>query len=312
MSTGYQNRDAHLVDYQLWQLPGGTDALRGPAPTDLRAGSYIACVGAAQTFGCFVDQPWPRLVERDLGVPTLNLGVAGAGPACFLQPPFPELIANARAVVFQVLSGRSADCSAFASYGRERLTVRTDGRVLGADAAWREALEADLVGWRQPLLRGLLNRWLACRGRQVVRQLVQETREDWQARFHDLLALTKAPKVLLWWSRRPPHHRPRFHSVPAMFGDYPHLIDAPMVAALAARCDAYVECVTSHGSPQLLRDRRTGAPTTVQPALAGSGEPATVRWTHNAYYPSPEMHADAATALREPLQRLLERTAEAS
>ena len=305
MSQGYQIRDAGVVDYELWRPDGAIDWLRGPRPVSLAPGSYIACVGAAQTFGCFVERPWPALLGQSLGVPVLNLGIAGAGPALFLQSPYAQLLANARAVVFQVLSGRSADCSAFHSGGRERLTVRWDGQVMAADAAWQAVLQADLHGWRSPLLRGLRNRWLACCGRQRARQLVQETREDWMAQFHKLLAATGAPKLLLWWSRRPPHYRPRFHSVPALFGDYPQLIDAPMVTALAAHCDAYVECVTRRGSPQRLVDRATGAPTIVRPALAGTGEDPATSWTHNAYYPAPEMHADAATAVAGPLQRLL-------
>ena len=305
VSQGYQIRDAAIVDYRLWQLQGATDWLRGPQPPALAPGSYIACVGAAQTFGCFVETPWPQLLAGRLCIPTLNLGIAGAGPALFQQQPFATLLANARAVVFQVLSGRSADCSRFRSGGRERLTLRSDGRVLAADDAWREVLHADLAGWRAPLLRGLRNRWLGRYGRHHVQQLVQETQTDWLAQFHRLLAGTSVPKVLLWWSRRTPQHQPRFHSLAALFGDYPQLIDAPMVHALAGRCDAYVECVTKRGSPQLLRDRSTGEPTSVTPAAASTGEAAHVRWTHNAYYPSPEMHADAADALLEPLRQLL-------
>ncbi len=305
MSQGYQIRDAAVVDYELWQPDGSSDRLRGPRPASLAAGSYIACVGAAQTFGCFVPTPWPQLLATRLGIPTLNLGIAGAGPALFRSAPWQPLLANARAVVLQVLSGRSADCSAFHSGGRERLTRRTDGRLLAADAAWQEVLQADLQGWHTPLLRGLRNRWLARCGRGHVRRLVQETRADWLEQYRQLLAGIAAPKLLLWWSRRAPRYRPGYHSVPALFGDYPQLVDERMVATLAAWCDAYVECVTARGSPQLLRDRATGAPTTVAPALAGTGEAADLRWTHNAYYPSPEMHADASEAVLGPLQRLL-------
>ncbi|MCB9877539.1 MAG: hypothetical protein H6835_08065 [Planctomycetes bacterium] len=46
----------------------------------------------------------------------------------------------------------------------------------------------------------------------------------------------------------------------------------------------------SRGSPQPLARP-------VRPADAGTDEPADVIWTHNAYYPSPEMHEDAARAL---------------
>ncbi len=312
MSEGYQRRDAAIVDYELWRPEPGGDWLRGPAPTSLAPGSYFACVGGAQTFGCFVARPWPTLLAEQIGLPVLNLGVAGAGPALFRQPPFPRLLAGARFVVFQVMSGRSADCSRFASEGRERLRVRADDRVLGADEAWSEVLHGDLARWRQPLLRGLVNRWRALCGRRHVRQLVRETCADWSARFRELFVETKAPKLLLWFSKRQPRHRPRFHSLSAMFGEFPQLVDERMVAAVAEIADGYVECVTSRGSPQLLRDRRTGVPVTVRPADAGTAEDPALRWTHNAYYPSPEMHEDAAAALLASARVLCARAAPAS
>jgi hypothetical protein len=306
VSTGYQNRDAAIVDYQLWQ-PGGTnDWLRGPPPPSLAAGSYVACVGAAQTFGCLVRDPWPAQLGRELGLPTLNLGLAGAGPARFRREPWRQLLAGARVVVFQVLSGRSADCPRFRSDGGERLQL-ADGRRLGADAAWRELLQADLAGVTSPVWRGLRNRWQAWFGRREVRRLVAATRQDWLAQFTALLQETRAPKVLLWWSRRRPHYRARYHSLPALFGEYPQLVDASMVAALRPHADDYVQCVTRAGSPEPLFDRHTGSPTTVQPAAAGTGEPPDLRWTHNAYYPSQAMHEACAAALREPVRRLLAR-----
>lgn len=305
MSLGYQQRDAAVVDYELWRPTPDADWLRGPAPPSLAPGSYFACVGAAQTFGCFAGRPWPALLAERLGLPALNLGIAGAGPAYFRQGPFPRLLAGAWFVVFQVMSGRSASCSRFDSGGRERLRVRADGRELGADAAWAEVLHGDLAGLHNPLLRGVINRWRATFGRREARRLVQETCDDWTAQFRGLLAETAAPKLLLWFSKRAPRHRPRFHSVPALFGEFPQLVDENMFAAVAAAADGCVQCVTARGSPQVLRDRATGAPTTVRPADAGTGEPAERVWTHNAYYPSPEMHEDAAAALCEPARGLL-------
>lgn len=304
MSLGYQNRDAAVVDYQLWQAWPNGDWLRGPAPSSLAAGSYFAAVGAAQTFGCFVERPWPALLAEQLGLPALNLGIAGAGPAWFRREPVRALLANARFVVFQVTSGRSADNSRFAGGGRERVR-HADGRELGADAAWREALQHDLVGIANPVWRGLRNRFAAWFGRADVRQLVHETRADWLRHFEALLGETAPPKLLLWWSRRRPDHRARYHSLASLFGEFPQLVDRAMVERLRPLADAYVECVTRRGSPQPLLDRHTGAPTSVQPAAAGTGEDPALRWQHNAYYPSPAMHEDAADALLGPARTLL-------
>lgn len=303
MSQGYQQRDAAVVDYELWRPPGCVDWLRGPPPPSLAPGSYFACVGAAQTFGCFAASPWPALVSQRIGLPVLNLGVAGAGPAVFQQDTFPQLLAGARFVVFQVMSGRSADCSRFVSEGRERLRLRSDDRVLGADAAWAEMLREE-HGEHPGRLHQFADRLGGPWGHPLARQLMQETRADWQAQFRRLLDATEAPKLLLWFSRRSPRYRPRFHSVNALFGEFPQLVDARMVTAVAAKANGLVKCVTNRGTPQLLRDRMTDLPVTVHPALAGSGESSEERWTHNTYYPSPEMHEDAANAVVQALARL--------
>ena len=55
--SGYQNRDREIVDYQMYELSGTGLQFRGP---EHRIGhKYIAFVGAAQTFGCFCEHPFP-------------------------------------------------------------------------------------------------------------------------------------------------------------------------------------------------------------------------------------------------------------
>ena len=74
---GYQLRDREVVDYQTWPLDGTFLTLRGPKPPSLDPGAYFACVGAGQTWGCFVERPYPTLLSCRLGLPALNLGCGG-------------------------------------------------------------------------------------------------------------------------------------------------------------------------------------------------------------------------------------------
>lgn len=71
-----------------------------------------------------------------------------------------------------------------------------------------------------------------------------------------------------------------------------------MVQKVRLGADAYVECVTDRGLPQTLRHPSTGEPVPIRFA------PNRVSAV-NSYYPSPEMHADVATALAAPLAVLL-------
>src|SRR5437016_3173502 len=107
---GYQERDSHILDYDLYELPGvrpypGNGRFRGPR---LASDRYIACVGAAQTFGCFCAEPFPFLLRQRLGMDALNLGYGGASPSFHASSPaIMDYINRARVVIVQILSGRS-------------------------------------------------------------------------------------------------------------------------------------------------------------------------------------------------------------
>src|ERR1043165_956930 len=104
----YQAEANHIVDYDLWQLPGSSEFFRGP-PMVMAAKKYIAFVGAAQTFGAFCRFPFPTLVAERLGGSVVNLGIGGAGPARFITDPILMKVVNeSKMAVVQVLSGRSA------------------------------------------------------------------------------------------------------------------------------------------------------------------------------------------------------------
>ena len=80
-NCNYQRRDLEVVDYELYPLDEGSDLwCRGPAPEALKKKSYVVCLGAAQTFGCFCDSPYPRLIQQSLDMPVVNLGFGGAHP----------------------------------------------------------------------------------------------------------------------------------------------------------------------------------------------------------------------------------------
>lgn len=85
MGYGYQKRDYEIIDYQLWQMEGFKRPCRGPKPLRLNLGKFFACIGGAQTFGCYVEKPYPSLLSKCLDADSFNMGNAGAGPAFYLK-----------------------------------------------------------------------------------------------------------------------------------------------------------------------------------------------------------------------------------
>src|SRR5438477_4742612 len=143
MNEGYQRDDAAIVDYQLWRLPELPLRLRGPALLPLPQ-KYGVAIGAAQTFGRFVAEPWPLLLARQLGVPVLNLGISGAGPSLFLlHPGLVEIAMRAQFVIVQVMSARSVSNSRVRTGTNQGTLVRLDkpqSKPRFAEDVYRELL----------------------------------------------------------------------------------------------------------------------------------------------------------------------------
>jgi hypothetical protein len=284
LSRGYQDTDAHIVDYELYRLPGVDIEFRGPA---LRGGGYAAFVGSAHTFGRFVQQPFPALVSHALGIDSLNLGIGGAGPAFFLcRPKLMEYINRGRIAVVQVLSGRSQSNSLF---------DLLDQRVLGVNLAIGQHQSADEF-----------YTWLLRQESQLAPRIVEETKEKYVSAMTQLLDAIEPPKILFWFSVRSPGYKQSWElPLGRLWGEFPQFVDQEMVNRLRSRADVrYVECISCRGLPQPLFDR-SGLPTSFATAPLAPSE--AVMKTENRYYPSPEMHADAAIMLTPACREILNR-----
>ena len=269
MSRHYQRLDAPHFDYQLEQiaqLPGET--LRGP----IAALGYDAavCIGAAQTFGRFVERPFPAILQQELDAPFINCGLGGVGPRFWLRPDLVTVLNKTRLVVVQVMSGRSASNHLF-------------------DNATRGDLEGTLIESGERMrFEEFLTRLINTADRAEIQRVVQRTREDYARSMRQLGAALNVPTVLLWLSRRPPRYTPKWDSASGVMNTFPQLIDDAVVDDIRGSFDDYVECISDEGIPQ----RLWRASNSVDGAEMGDDG-----FLYNNYYPSPEMHALAAEML---------------
>ena len=289
----YQTRDGRIVDYQFYTCDKVRATLRGPRPKALRPLAYAVCLGAAQTMGVLCERPYPAILEETLGLPVVNLGLGGASPSLFTGNDGALAIVNeAKFVIVQIMSGRSESNSLYASAGTELLTRRSDGGAIRAVDAYDELLKSHALA---TLNFGGMRRFLIPHAPKRLRAVISQTRAAWMDSHRALLEEISVPTVLFWFSSRTPQYKERYHTVQQLFGQYPQLVNAEMVDAVKPAATHYVECVSGRGMPQPLRDKDTGAPASINlPTPAGAPQRV---WTHNPYYPSPEMHEDAAAAL---------------
>jgi hypothetical protein len=276
----YQERDFEIVDYRMYLEENTGLWLRGPQPERLEEGRFIACIGGAQTFGCFCDNPFPVLLQEALNIPVVNYGIGGAGPSFFLQnEKIFERLDKSACTIVQVMSGRSESNSVFDTGGLAFITRRTDGRRMGARAAYQSLVRQKMI-----------------LGRRDLKRIIAETRENWVKNCRSLIEKTEAPVVLFWFAKRGPDYRERYFHVSTLLGGFPHLVNQEMIDSVRNEADEYVQCVTGIGSPQRLKSRFTGKPVKVDPGRPRKDLKGRL-WTHNFYYPSPEMHEEAARLL---------------
>lgn len=282
----YAISDRHLIDYQLYNFHNFE--LRGPKS---EKNKYISYIGGGQTFGRYCQKPFSNILGNKLNIGTLNFGRGGVGPNYFLKN---ETIINAinqtELVVVQVLSGRSVNNSVFFSPNDNGYGIRLiDNQEMKAIQIFKDLIIGKDI-----------------RGRDInfIKNLVEETRQNYLDGMISLLKKIKVPKILFWFSVRHPRYqesyddnarykefiRSKINNIletvsknrigffrgyapeKYIYGDFPHLVNEQIVEMLKPHSDTYVECITKVGLPQTLINFR--------------GEK--VR-TDN-YYPSPQMH----------------------
>ncbi len=279
MGKGYQARDHEIIDYSLVHPPGFPRELRGPqypmVPSGVADDATMLCfIGAAQTFGCYAERPFPQLVGEQLGVRWQNFGISGAGPEFFLnRPTFLDEANKADVVVVQIMSGRSVSNSTFDTIGLEMLENRATGEKLGALPSYE--------------------RLLTTLSPSALDELLVETRANWVAAYRAIIAAITVPTVLLWISERPENYRADRRSIADFMGKYPQFVQGDWVDEIKPLATRYVRSVSDRGLPQELISRFTGKPVSVD---VRKDMPGSTR-AKNHYYPSPEMHADAAQRL---------------
>jgi len=277
---GYAQQDWDVVDYQLYGMDGVHFHLRGPITWD-GVSDYIVFVGAAQTYGRYCSMPFPNLIGTSLSVPFINLGHAGAGPAYFILKPILKLLNSAKVVVLQVMSGRSVGTSLLENPRGDGFLKRRDlpnDPLCHWDAAWDRALEDY--------------------GSEFISNLVEEARANYIAQMKMLMHSIKVPKVLLWFAKRKPEYEDDFSFTDGFFKGFPQMINERVMTELRPHCENNIEIVSRRGVPQKLFNRFDGK-------IFEIANVPEERKTINNYYPTPEMHQDAADGLRPVLEQLI-------
>jgi hypothetical protein len=239
----FEGVGARAIDYMPCRY--GRSKLQFRGPRRKVQGRYIAVLGGTETYGRFVPEPYPALLEHRAGVETANLGLVNAGIDVFIsEPMIQDLCAGAVVTVIQVLGAANMSNRFYAVHPR-----RND-RFLRASSMLK-TLYPDLDFAEFNFTRHLLAA-LAERSDIAFAMVRQELREAWLARMKILLTRIPGPKVLLWLSDHPPRGE---GDEPRPYGQDPLFVDAEMLGQLRAHVADIV--VVSVG-PDAIAEGRCG------------------------------------------------------
>src|SRR6056297_565899 len=228
----YQRMGRSPLDYLPVRYAGSRLVFRGPRRS--LAGAYVACLGGTETYGSFVERPWPALLEADLGMVCVNLGLPNAGPdvlAC--DPGLLQTAQRARAVVLQLPGAMNLGNPFY------RVHPRRNDRFVAAEPALRTLYpEVDFTEFH--FTRHLTRRLAAISPARFAR-LRAGVQEAWVSRMSRLLRDLAPPVVLLWQASHPPGGG----ADNAAIGTDPAFVSRAMLDVVAPRAAASVLAVAS-------------------------------------------------------------------
>ena len=155
---------------------------------------YLAFLGGTETFGKFIDQPFPALVEQNLRKPCVNFGCVNGGVDAFVNDPTVMAACHdADLTVVQVMGANYLSNRFYSVHPRRNDRFLRASTVL--QAIYGEVDFSEFTFTRHML--GALYEMSPDRFDIVVSEL----RAAWVARMRNMLGQIGKRSILLWFSR---------------------------------------------------------------------------------------------------------------
>ncbi|MGR3525567.1 MAG: DUF6473 family protein [Paracoccaceae bacterium] len=215
----------------------GRSRLQFRGPKRRLVGEYALFIGGTETYGRFVEKPYPVLIEQATGARCINFGLQNAGVDAFLNDPtVMDAAQKARVTVVQVMGAQNMSNRFYSVHPR-----RND-RFLHASAMMKQLVrDVDFVefSFNRHMLSAV--RGLSQERFQIIRAELQEA---WLGRMRHLLKGIGGRTILLWFAGHTPDDASKGKSVQGGadgLGDDPLFIDRAMIEALRPLVTSVVE-----------------------------------------------------------------------
>lgn len=209
------------LDYEPCHYGTSKIPFRGPKRGLVQP--FIACVGGSETYGRYVPDPFPALLEARLGLPVVNLGWMNAGIDVFMHDPaVVEICRKAELCVVQVTGAQNISNRLYSVHPRRNDRFVKPSPLLSA--IYGEVDFSDIHFTRHLLTT------LYATSAQRFSIVESELATAWLARMKLFLDRLGANTMLLWLSRIAPPDEAHFRDD----APDPLFVDCAMLDLLSA------------------------------------------------------------------------------
>jgi len=228
----YQNMGEGALNYTPCRYGNSKLLFRGPQK-DLDA-PYVAFLGGTETYGKFVEMPFPTLVETSLGVTGVNLGCVNGGVDVFLSDETVlDICRKAEVTVLQIPGAQNISNRFYTVHAR-----RNDRFLRASEELQRLYHNIDFTDFN--FTRHLLHT-LGAASQKKFATVREELRKAWSARMETMVEKLHGDVVLLWLSDHAPDDGA---ACDAIAGD-PLFVNREMVEGLRPLVKDVVEVVAT-------------------------------------------------------------------
>lgn len=216
----YENTGGASPDYLPCRYGNSRLVFRGPRRR--LTGDYVAFFGSTETYGKFIERPFPDLTEEQLGLTCVNFGCVNAGIDAFVQDTeMMDAANNARATVVQVMGAQNMSNRLYTVHPRRNDRFVDASTML--KAIYREVDFTEFHFTRHMLTR------LQHIGPDRFEMVRDELKQAWIARMNLLLQRVTSPIILMWFA----DHEPPLADDRSF--DDPLFVDVEMIESLRPR-----------------------------------------------------------------------------
>lgn len=175
----------------------GTSRLLFRGPRRKLTAPYLAFVGSTETYGKFIADPFPALLEKELGMTCVNFGQMNAGIDAFVQDAFVlKAASEAKVTVVQILSAQNMTNRFYTVHPRRNDRFIEPSVMLRT--IFRE-VDFSEFNFNKHMIQHLLHtspeRFVAVK---------KELQQAWVARMRLMLKQIEGKVVLLWFAAHSP------------------------------------------------------------------------------------------------------------